>query len=470
MPRKPNQKIIKTTVVIKGTTIAVTLYPPKPPRKSWYAFWPDLVAAKTTGQTNSEDALRAVISMLSNNGKLSRAADLALTDEEFDKIQRQHFAKRTDPAAQERAAKSLRSCLEAIAAFRDIAEVTPVAQATADNCEGFQTRALTLPKDWLTSHDMTSKAERYSSNTVLKWSRELQAAFQRANKNAGKKCIRGIVDAHRLLTANPWHQFSWIEGTERPIRQFDDVELISLLDYLETTCSGMTIATALVKTCLWSWGRKQEIMGLKWDSCRIVGGEVHFETVGKWGVEKWFRIPAGLYEELQKLRTNSPFVFAAYNQQARLFHLRRNRPTDANLVTEDFCPNNLGRWFERRLTHWSKSLPKGRASIHVFRKTSLQYARRGEDVNNQVAQDARVGTAVMMRHYVKEDDPERRNASNRTFYRIAASLAPETAKRYGHLIAQSSRVELEKALKDAAAAKDWLKVSQLSTELSNRAG
>ena len=387
-----------------------------------------------------------------------------------EKIQRQHFAKRTDPAAQERAAKSLRSCLEAIAAFRDIAGVTPVARATADDCEKFQTRTLTLPKDWLTRHDLNSKAESYSSNTVLKWSRELQAAFQRANKNAGKKCIRGIVDERRLLTTNPWHQFSWIEGTERPIRQFDDAELVSLLDYLETHWSGMTVATALVKTCLWSWGRKQEIVGLKWDFCRFVGGEVHFETVGKWGVEKWFRIPTGLYEELQAIKTNSPFVFAAYNEQARLYHLKCNHPTDAQLVTKDFCPDNLGRWFERRLTHWSNALPKGRASIHVFRKTSLQYARRGEDVNNQVAQDARVGTAVMMRHYVKEDDPERRNASNRTFYRIAASLAPETAKRYGHLIAQASREELEKALQAAVEAKDWLRVSQVSVELNSRAG
>ena len=468
MPRKPNQKIIKTTVVIKGTTIAVTLYPPKPPRTSWYAFWPDLVAAKSTGQTNSEDALHAVVGMLSNNGKPSKAADLVLADAEFENVQKQHFAKRTDPAAQERAAKSLRSCLEAIAAFRDISGITPVARATADDCERFQTRTLTLPKDWLTRHDLKSEAERYSSNTVLKWTRELQAAFQRANKNAGRKCIRGIVDERRLLTTNPWHQFSWIEGTERPIRQFDDVELISFLDYLETQWSGMTVATALAKTCLWSWGRKTEIMGLKWDSCRIVGGEVHFETVGKWGVEKWFRLPAGLYEELQKLRTDSPYVFAAYNEQARLFHLQCNHPTDANLVTDDFNPDNLGRWFERRLSRWSKMLPKGRASIHVFRKTSLQYARRGEDVNNQVARDARVGTAVMMRHYVKEADPERRNASNRTFYRIVASLAPETAKRYGHLIAQASREELEKALQAAVEAKDWLRVSQLSVELNNR--
>ena len=34
------------------------------------------------------------------------------------------------------------------------------------------------------------------------------------------------------LTENPWRKFSWIEGYDKPIRQFDAEELISLLDYL----------------------------------------------------------------------------------------------------------------------------------------------------------------------------------------------------------------------------------------------
>jgi hypothetical protein len=76
----------------------------------------------------------------------------------------------------------------------------------------------------------------------------------------------------------------------------------------------------------------------------------------------------------------------------------------------------------------------------------------------------------MMRHYVKVTDPERRNASNRTFYRIAASLAPETARRNGHLIALASREELEQALQAAVQAKDWSRVSQLSVELNSRPG
>ena len=37
-----------------------------------------------------------------------------------------------------------------------------------------------------------------------------------------------------------------------------------------------------------------------------------------------------------------------------------------------------------------------------------------------------------MTHYVEESDPEMREASNRTYHRIHASLPPEVARRYGH--------------------------------------
>lgn len=429
MPRKPkqkNQEKMKTTVVVNGVAIVVTLYPPKPARGSWYAYWPGLVAAKSTRQRTSAEAIQAVVAMLANNGKLGHADDLVLSDDALMEIQRRHFAKKIDPAARVRAEKSLENCLEAIRAFQAITGVEPVAGATADDCERFQQKALTLPKDWVRKRDLASQAKPYSSHTVIKWSRELHAAFERANKHAGKKCVRGVVEDSRLLTQNPWSQFTWIEGTTPKKRQFDDGELIRLLDFLDATWPGVTVAAALAKTLLWSWGRKEEIVGLKWTSCRIVADEIHFETVGKWGVEKWFRIPQALYEELVRFRTESPFVFAAYNQQVREFHTRCHRPTDAALVTGEFSIVNFARWFDRRLAKWSKTLPKGRATMHVFRKTSLQYARTGADINLQVASDARVGAAVMMRHYVMESDPERR-ATGRSFASRRASLQKQPA-------------------------------------------
>ena len=470
MPRRPELKTIHKTVVINKVTIPVTLYPPKPPRTSWYAYWPSLGAAKSTRQSDPNKATEAVVGMLQNNGKLGQAHDLVLSDEEFEEIQRRHFGKKKDPAAANRTKKSLRSCLEAISAFRDIAGVRPVARAEPGDCERFQSRTLTLPKDWRRRHDPESVAARYSSNTVIKWSRELQAAFERANRNAGKKCVRGVVNEQKLLTENPWCQFTWIEGVNRPIRQFEDAELTSLLDYLATEWAGVPIATTLAKTCLWSWDRREQITALQWDSLKLVEGEIHFEIIGKWGVEKWFRVPDGLYAELLDNRTDSHFVFDGYVRQLKTQHQIHGCPTNADLVRDEFKPDNLGKWFERRLIAWSGKFGNGRATMHIFRKTALQYARRGEDVNAAVARDARVGASVMMRHYIKEADPERRAASNRTFYRIAASLNPETVGRYGHRIAVKSREELEREIQDAVSRKDYQRVGQVSAELAGRRG
>jgi integrase len=254
---------------------------------------------------------------------------------------------------------------------------------------------------------------RYSPNNILRWSRSLQAAFERANRNALKrKCVRGVVDAEKLLTSNPWNQFTWIEGTKRPIRQFDAAELVSLLDYLETTWSGVPIASAAAKVFLWSGCRKLEITGLLWDSLRLVGNECHFEIVGKWGVERWFRLPEAVYQELLSYRTKSPFVFAAHNEQ-----LRRFRAGRANLITAlapEFSPEKFGDWFYTRISEWSKVSAKGHAYVHIFRKTTLQHARRGEDINRQVAADARVSESVMMTNYVEETAEELRQRSNRT--------------------------------------------------------
>jgi hypothetical protein len=194
---------------------------------------------------------------------------------------------------------------------------------------------------------------------VLKWSRALQAAFERANGNAPKKkCVRGVVDEQKLLTVNPWNQFRWVEGKERPIRQFDGDELLSFLKYLEERWPTITTASALAKLCLWSSGRRSEVVGLTWSSLRMVGNEPHFEIVGKWGVEKWFRIPRPLFQELVALKTASPYVLAAYPEQLRQFYEGSLRPGTAKMVRREYDPVCLGDWFHGRLVAWSRSLPK----------------------------------------------------------------------------------------------------------------
>src|SRR5262249_8784147 len=54
-------------------------------------------------------------------------------------------------------------------------------------------------------------------NTLRKWCRQLQAAFERAHRNAARRnCVRGVVEESKLLASNTWTQFTCIEGRSRP--------------------------------------------------------------------------------------------------------------------------------------------------------------------------------------------------------------------------------------------------------------
>jgi integrase len=487
MGRKRKVEKRTVTVVINGTTISVVLHPPKPPRRAWYAYWPGLKTSKSTGQVNFDAAVKAVEGMLGNGGKRGELADGLLSDEEFIEIQRSHFGRKTEERAKQRSQQSLDNCLEAIAAFQEITGLRPMSLATPDDCAKFQQIALTLPGTWrrkrraarqpASYYSEKSRKERraagkldpldeipcYSPNNVLRWSRSLQASFERVNRNALKrKCVRGLVDANKLLESNPWNQFTWIEGSRRPIRQFDGSELLSFMDHLATRWGGIPLAATAAKVFLWSGCRKSEIAGLKWDSLRFVGNERHFEIVGKWGVERWFRLPEGVYEELLSFRRDSPFVFAAYTEQLREFLSRR--PNLLNNLKAEFSPDRFGSWFYERVVEWSKTAAKGRAFVHIFRKTTLQHARRGEDIARQIAADLRVSESVLMTNYVKETDEEMRQRSNRTYRRILASLSSEVATRYGYVL--DPRSEMENELRVAVDAQDWEKIAEISKRLS----
>jgi hypothetical protein len=147
MPRKPKIEKQVITVVMNGKPIQVILHPPTGTRTSWYAYWSGLVASKSTGRTRFEDAVVVAEEMVKGGGKKATLADAILTDEEFEKIQRVHFGRKSDPAAKARAAKSLDDCLEAIAAFREITGLKPISSATVDQCASFQRKALALAKN-----------------------------------------------------------------------------------------------------------------------------------------------------------------------------------------------------------------------------------------------------------------------------------------------------------------------------------
>jgi hypothetical protein len=169
-----------------------------------------------------------------------------------------------------------------------------------------------------------------------------------------------------------------------------------------------------------------------------------------------------LHDELDALRIDSPFVFAVYRDQLRKMHA--DNLNWLRKIDDHYSATRFGRWFYDRIKDWSATNPKGSAFVHIFRKTMMQHSRRGEDINRQIAKDARVTEGVMMTSYVKEADEEMRQRSNRTYFRILASLSPEVARRYGHV--EDARSELERRLRAAIEAKDW----GLSEELASKLG
>jgi integrase len=475
MPRKPVVEKQQVSIVIDGTPVAVTLHPPQGTRRSWYAYWNGLVASKSTGRHEFDAAVAAAEAMLKawkqgGEGHRPLPTDGVMTDDEFEAIQRKYYGRKTDPAAAMRSRSSLTSCMEAIRAFKTISGLDRIVLATPADCERFQTMALTKPKNWQRSYPRMKPAEeveRLSPNTVVKWSTALQAAFQRANRNGGKKCVRSVVEEGRLLVSNPWSQFTWIEGREKPIRHLDAGEIASFLDFLETDWAEVAVGPLMAKVFIWSACRLQEVMGLEWSFLRRAGEEIHFHVIGKWGIPRWIRIPPAVLGQLEAHRTRSPFVFAAYCDQDRRHHELKGRPDLAAKVLRVYDPANPANWFGNRMDDWSSTLASGHAHTHLLRKTTLQFARIGEDANRAVAADARVGEAVMMASYVREGDEQLRQSSNRTYARIVAALPPDLARRMGYEAA-AVPADPEAAIREAMAARDWGRVAELSALLKER--
>ncbi len=180
-------------------------------------------------------------------------------------------------------------------------------------------------------------------------------------------------------------------------------------------------------------------------------------------VEKWFRIPTSLFVELEGLRTSSEYVLGCLPQQLKEFHRKSKRPWTADQINEIYDIYNAGRWFYERLSDWSKSLPKGSASPHVFRKTALQFARQGQDATSLVANDAAVTEAVMMTHYVEEGADQFLHRSNRMYARIIAGVPMDVLNRYGYMETEAERLRAE--LYKAVEQQDWKKAGEITAKL-----
>ncbi|QDT59502.1 hypothetical protein SV7mr_20090 [Stieleria bergensis] len=470
MPRKRMKEKKKIVLYVDGIAYAVTMFPPKGREKSWHAYWKGLPTRKSTKERAYDAAVKAVERMLSNGGQLPDSKSASMSDDEFVEIQRRHY-KRIGATA-----GTVDACLEAITAFQTISGVSPISLATADDCARFQDEAVRLPKIWRVQYGNEERRkekisdesiERLSLTTVLKWSVALRAAFERANLNAGKKCVRNVVPPRKLLTINPWDQFTWVEDRSPvEVRQFSPDELLSVLDYFEQNFPSVTVARLAAQTFFWSCARRKEISSLKWSELRVVNDEIHFDILGKWRVRKWFRIPGRLYEELLQIKTDSEYVFGAYPHQLRRHLLQGRRPATARRVRTEFAPGNFGDWFYHRIVDWSQNQPNGGACVHVFRKTGLQGAVDGEAENQKVAQDACVNLRVMATHYTTDQERQFRAKSNRMFERIATSLPTDVLIRYGYTpkVVDPLVAKLEQAYRE----EDWAEVERLSGELRRR--
>jgi integrase len=461
MPRKPKAA---TTELINanGTMVRVTLFPPDRSRneRSWYVYWKGQPTRRSTKKATKAEAIEVVRKMLCEQRETPTAT---LTDEEFITIQRSYFEKqKTGRDRPESCDASLANVLEAIDAFKRISGLEHVSLATPDDCERFQTAALQLPANWRRPPDHKyGKTKTLSPFTVYKWLGALQGAFERANRAAGKKCVRGIVLQEKLLASNPWNEFTWIPKPRAKPRKFNQQELLELIAYFRTTWPGVTAAELMLKLFVWSWARRREVSAVKFEDIRIVDGIHYIYLATKRQGEKWFRLPASVHEELISIRTASPYVFAALSDQLRSHHQTRGNSKAARQVME-FAPENAGRWFYERIKAWSS----GDSYVHMLRKTIMQMARAGEDVNLAVAKDASVTKGVMLDHYVSEDDPEMRAKADRMYRRICDGLTPKVAEAFGHR--RSGTEEIERQLRDAVAAKDWERAKRLSGQLAKQ--
>ena len=460
MPRKPKrEERHEIHVLHNGTTVKVTLFPPRPGsrEKSWNAYWKGLKTRRSTGKKTFAEAIEAATAMVQGRPSGTHAHECP-SDEEFVEIQRRHFSKKGDGNGQ---GASLASVLQAVDAFKRVSGLIPICRATPDDCERFQTEALKLLRNWRSQHPKSKPETRtISAATVKKWLVSLHGAFGRVNDNAGRKCVRGVVPPERLLTSNPWQRFTWIEPPKKKIEQFQGDDLLKLLHHFRKTWPGVTAAEAMLKLYVWSWARREQIAGLRWTDLRVVEDECHFDTVGKRGKEWWFRIPKSVYEELLTFKTESPYVFAKLMDQIREFHATEGRKSAAKMVRE-FSVYNAGRWFYEQVKKWDSE-----ADVHMFRKTSLQYARAGQDAAQSLAKDARVSEGVMMNHYVKEEDLQFRAASNAMYRRLCLSMTPEVARAFGH--EHSATAILEQRLRDAIGSRNWPLVGEVAKKLAKQ--
>ena len=316
-----------------------------------------------------------------------QTAPIPISDDDLRAIQTEHYQRTGGSRLTNQSVQDALTALISLWRVK-LGKRLPLSTVGADDLPLLESAALALPRE---------------ASTVNKWFDQLKAALSRCMS------INGIVPTNRLLQSNPFDQYPkklWCKARPKTKRVFTEPQLLSLLE------SVAPVARLALQSFFWSGCRRTEIASMVWSNLRVIDGEAHWYIRGKHAIERWWRMPAGLLAELESLRTESDWVFAAYS-------------------TKPFAVSTFGRWIYRAVKRWSASKSDGGDYLHATRATALNAIRRGKRSDRTVAADACVTSQVADRHYLIDGDDDMRAASNRVFDAIGLAVSAELAAAFG---------------------------------------
>jgi hypothetical protein len=82
------------------------------------------------------------------------------------------------------------------------------------------------------------------------------------------------VPQEKLLTRNPWNEFTWIPKPKAKPRRFDRQQLLDLSRYFESNWEGVTAAGLILRLFVWTWARRSEVVSINRRICEGLTAEV----------------------------------------------------------------------------------------------------------------------------------------------------------------------------------------------------
>lgn len=363
-----------------------------------------------------------------------RREEAVLAWDEWDSIQARHFAKKAD---RKRADRTLEECRKARRLFVAVTGAGSASAVDADVVERFQ----------IDCAGRRSKFGRpYGATTIRKTLAHMSASFNRCRHGSGKKCVRGVVAAEKLLTANPFEEVAWVEADVKEARQFTRAELKAFLNW--KYLGECPLASLFARVSLWSCGRIEEMTELRWDWVGADGYVAIPDDAAKWGKGRTVRLPSGLLREIERHRVAGPYVWAGYVDQLRAYHRTAGNHSSSHKI-RDFTPLRMRGLFQKWVGEWARESKAEGLSHHAFRRTGLQWSREGQlrAAEGDYARASNVGLAVADKHYTSR--PERLWADV-VFRNIAGEIAGDEG--LAALMGLEPDVELPARTKEAVLA------------------